>query len=227
MTDSGVLVSGCGFRVSDFGFRVSDFEFRVPGFGFRGSDYGYRRRGRGEYSLERRASLSSTSNFEKVKHLVKHKSLVSNTSDFEKEERDTTCLRCALPGKSLIDQNGGAGTLPKARTRRCVRGTGECFVPTSGRVNSTGWGILILFPQKWPGQYYRLGSCWRVEARPNMPIHAPSRKPAGANMIRVGVLWGTPPCRMTCGPISPYSGRGCVKSLRSSYTGWYPQRCSV
>ena len=26
-----------------------------------------------------------------------------------------------------------------------------------------------------------------------------------------------------CGPISPYSGRDCVKSLRSSYTGLYPQ----
>ena len=25
------------------------------------------------------------------------------------------------------------------------------------------------------------------------------------------------------GPISPYSGRDCVKSLRSSYTGLYPQ----
>jgi len=30
--------------------------------------------------------------------------------------------------------------------------------------------------------------------------------------------------RSTCGPISPYSGRDCVKSLRSSYTGLYPQR---
>ena len=27
----------------------------------------------------------------------------------------------------------------------------------------------------------------------------------------------------TCGPIAPYSGRDCVKSLRSSYTGLYPQ----
>ena len=27
--------------------------------------------------------------------------------------------------------------------------------------------------------------------------------------------------RHTCGPISPYSGRDCVKSLRSSYTGLY------
>ena len=29
--------------------------------------------------------------------------------------------------------------------------------------------------------------------------------------------------RSTCGPISPYSGRDCVKSLQSSYTGLYPQ----
>ena len=29
--------------------------------------------------------------------------------------------------------------------------------------------------------------------------------------------------RSTCGPIYPYSGRDCVKSLRSSYTGLYPQ----
>ena len=29
--------------------------------------------------------------------------------------------------------------------------------------------------------------------------------------------------RATCGPISPYSGRDCVKSLRSSYKGVYPQ----
>jgi len=27
----------------------------------------------------------------------------------------------------------------------------------------------------------------------------------------------------TCGPVSPYSGRDCVKSLRSSYTRLYPQ----
>ena len=29
----------------------------------------------------------------------------------------------------------------------------------------------------------------------------------------------------TCGPISPHSGRDCVKSLRSSCTGLYPQSC--
>jgi len=29
--------------------------------------------------------------------------------------------------------------------------------------------------------------------------------------------------RSTCGPLSPYSGRDCVKSHRSSYTGLYPQ----
>jgi len=28
---------------------------------------------------------------------------------------------------------------------------------------------------------------------------------------------------LTCGPVSPYSGRDCVKSLRLSYTGLYPQ----
>ena len=37
-----------------------------------------------------------------------------------------------------------------------------------------------------------------------------------ASLRRTGV-------RSTCGPISPYSGRDCVKSLRSSYTGLYPQ----
>ena len=30
--------------------------------------------------------------------------------------------------------------------------------------------------------------------------------------------------RGTCGPTCPYSGRDCAKSLRSSYTGLYPQR---
>ena len=30
-----------------------------------------------------------------------------------------------------------------------------------------------------------------------------------------------------CGPISPYSGRDCVKSLRSSYTGLYPRSAGV
>ena len=34
--------------------------------------------------------------------------------------------------------------------------------------------------------------------------------------VRTGV-------RSTCGPFSPYCGRGCEKSLRSSYTGLYPQ----
>ena len=29
--------------------------------------------------------------------------------------------------------------------------------------------------------------------------------------------------RSTGGPISPYSGRECVKLIRSSYTGLYPQ----
>ena len=38
-----------------------------------------------------------------------------------------------------------------------------------------------------------------------------------ASLRRTGV-------RSTCGPISPYSGRDCVKSHRSSYTGLYPQR---
>ena len=33
-----------------------------------------------------------------------------------------------------------------------------------------------------------------------------------------------PEGEVTCGPISPYSGRYCVNSLRSSYTGLYPQR---
>jgi len=33
----------------------------------------------------------------------------------------------------------------------------------------------------------------------------------------------SPGVRRTCAPISPYSGRDCVKSLRSSYTGLYPQ----
>jgi hypothetical protein len=43
------------------------------------------------------------------------------------------------------------------------------------------------------------------------------------------VFWSHPslgrtgvPC--TCGLVSPYSGRDCVKSLRSSYMGLYPQR---
>jgi len=30
-------------------------------------------------------------------------------------------------------------------------------------------------------------------------------------------------CTPPCGPVYPYSGRDCVKSLRSSYTGSYPQ----
>ena len=44
--------------------------------------------------------------------------------------------------------------------------------------------------------------------------------------VRVGVLevsGDLRPVRSTCGPISPYIGRDCVKSLRSSYTGSYLQ----
>ena len=33
--------------------------------------------------------------------------------------------------------------------------------------------------------------------------------------------------RRTCGPMAPHSGRDCVKSLRSSYTGSYPQSGAV
>ena len=33
--------------------------------------------------------------------------------------------------------------------------------------------------------------------------------------------------RSTCGPMSPSSGRDCVKSLRLSYTGLYPQSPAV
>ena len=37
---------------------------------------------------------------------------------------------------------------------------------------------------------------------------------------------GAHPSRVhsTCGPISPYSGRDCVKSLRPSFTGLYRQQ---
>ena len=33
--------------------------------------------------------------------------------------------------------------------------------------------------------------------------------------------------RSTCGPSSPCSGRDCVKSIRSSYTGFDPQTCTA
>ena len=46
-------------------------------------------------------------------------------------------------------------------------------------------------------------------------------------------VWKYNPCKVTpvilrgCGLISPYGGRDCVKSFRSSYTGLYPQRPSA
>ena len=49
---------------------------------------------------------------------------------------------------------------------------------------------------------------------PCAPANCTSRE-SKASLRRTGI-------RSTCGPKSPYSGRDCVKSLRSSYTGLYP-----
>ena len=64
---------------------------------------------------------------------------------------------------------------------------------------------------------FNLSSRWEAARRPwRVPLPLPPHPGVEAPLMRTGV-------RSTCGPISPHSGLDCVKSLRSSYTGLYPQ----
>ena len=66
-----------------------------------------------------------------------------------------------------------------------------------------------------------------LDGRPGLVCSLPRRRSCSLALshTRVTPSGDTIPCRMTrtCGPISSYSARDCVKSLRLSYTGLHPQ----